>query len=50
MESTCQIFVTHDDVASREFFVRLFCVFCDLRRKLFRFFILALLFIFSAKP
>ena len=49
MESTCQILFAHDDIAGREFLVRFFCVFCDLRRKLFEFFLLPLLVVFPAK-
>jgi hypothetical protein len=49
MESTCQILFAHDDIVGGEFFVRFSCVFCDLRRKLFEFFLLPLLLVFPAK-
>jgi hypothetical protein len=49
MESTRQIFFTHDDIAGWVFLVCFSCVVCDLLRKLFEFFLLPLLVVFSAK-
>jgi hypothetical protein len=49
MKSTCQIFLTHNDVAGRKFLVCFLGIICNFRRKLFKFLLLPLLFIFSAK-